>query len=244
MYAPSFTDPFAKVATHIGKLVDVRTNKCLSCGFQLKPGCEVGHYKVEHFYILKEIVKQIEDEPFEGNMALQRSNTGGDTSSTASINQPQMSAPSNVCGASGAEPQHRPPTASVAPRTQLIKQELLPRDADDDVAVTSDQAAAPFFVKSHGLGFRVLIRDTKNLSQENVNILLSLLTPPERASAANAFPRLKFEPLNTGGTRIEVEDTGLLTATQLAAVRRAISGTTNIDIDGQAQERMCSPSVP
>ncbi|KAH7698137.1 hypothetical protein AAVH_34774, partial [Aphelenchoides avenae] len=47
---------------HIGKLVDVRTNKCLSCFFQLKPGCELGHYKVEHFYLLKELVKQIEDE--------------------------------------------------------------------------------------------------------------------------------------------------------------------------------------
>ena len=46
------------MALHIDKLVDVPTNKCHSCGYQLQPGCEVGHYKVVHYFLLKEIAKR------------------------------------------------------------------------------------------------------------------------------------------------------------------------------------------
>ncbi|KAH7715092.1 hypothetical protein AAVH_17520, partial [Aphelenchoides avenae] len=56
-----------------------------------------------------------------------------------------------------------------------VKQELFPHDGDDDVVVVFDRAAAPYFVKAHGVGFRVYVRDTKALKQEDVNYLLTVL---------------------------------------------------------------------
>lgn len=46
----------------IEKLVNVRTNECLSCTLKLKPGGEVEHYKYQHYNLLKEIQRQVDDD--------------------------------------------------------------------------------------------------------------------------------------------------------------------------------------
>lgn len=52
---------------------------------------------------------------------------------------------------------------------------MLAPDSDDDVLVTFDLAAAPYVVEPHGAGFRLYIRDMKDLAQEDTNFLLAIL---------------------------------------------------------------------
>lgn len=65
--------------------------------------------------------------------------------------------------------------ANFAPARGSVKQETLVPEGDDGVVVISDQAAAPYFATPHGEGFRLLVRDTKDLKAEDINFLLTLL---------------------------------------------------------------------
>lgn len=65
--------------------------------------------------------------------------------------------------------------ANVASSGAFIKQELLPQDGDDDVVVIGDRPAAPYYLNAHGGGYHVYIPDTKNLAQDDINVLLSIL---------------------------------------------------------------------
>lgn len=56
-----------------------------------------------------------------------------------------------------------------------MKQEMLSADDGDGIAVISERPAPPYIARAHGEGFYVSIHDTKKLSRENVNYLLTLL---------------------------------------------------------------------
>ncbi|KAH7693580.1 hypothetical protein AAVH_39382, partial [Aphelenchoides avenae] len=131
--------------------------------------------------------------------------------------------------------------ANVASSGAFIKQELLPQDGDDDVVVIGDRPAAPYYLNAHGGGYHVYIPDTKNLAQDDINVLLSILGPPKTDPPADARARMRFDRLATGGQRIDVPDTGLLTVAQLASLRRVISGTTDYVVGGQHQNPMNVP---
>ncbi|KAH7719429.1 nucleosome binding protein (Nhp6a) [Aphelenchoides avenae] len=186
----------------------------------------------------------IDEKAAENGTPPQTLNPGTSFPTVASTNPPpQMSTLSNNCGPSGSRPQQRPAAASAnaARPGRPIKQEMLAPDSDDDVLVTFDLAAAPYVVEPHGAGFRLYIRDMKDLAQEDTNFLLAILGPPEHAPAADADRQMKFHPLNTGGKRIDVADTGLLTVAQLASLRRVISGITDYVVGGEAQNRENAP---